>query len=164
MIRQKVRLTIFLILLIGGGFLRDFFMLNVNHVLKHIQLGYPNYAYRFFSFMDDWTIQEIIVLKWILTIVFFFYFWWVSYVVLKTYFGKNRNVRPISYAFLTLFLLAGTLYFFGKIFDIEKSIYHIVRTLTGLTHSFMPAMVVFLYLKYFLQQNNDTLTREDQKH
>ena len=149
MTRQKATLLLFLILLIGGGFLRDFFMLNINHVLKHLELGYANYAHEFFGFMTDWTVRQIMISKWVLTIIFYLYFWLVSYKVLKAYFGPDQNVSAISYVFMALFVLAGTLYMVGMLFGIKASIYHIVRTLMGLTHSFMPAMVVFLYIKYF---------------
>ncbi|MFK8037029.1 MAG: hypothetical protein AB8B74_01970 [Crocinitomicaceae bacterium] len=117
-------------------------------MLKHLEQGIANYAYPSFQILETWSVSEIVKLKWVLTILFFFYFWGVSYGLLKVYF-RPLNVKAISQTFLSLILLAGILFTFGKISGLDKSMYHIVRTITGLTHSFMPAMVVFLYLKYF---------------
>lgn len=147
-LKRRIALSLFLILLIGSGFLRDFFMININHVLKHLEQGIANYAYSSFIFLENWTISEVVNLKWALTILFFFYFWGVSYALLKTYFSP-LNVKAISQTYISLIFLAGLLYTFGMVSGIDKSMYHVVRTITGLTHSFMPTMIVFLYLKYF---------------
>lgn len=147
-IKRKITFFFFLILLIGSGFLRDFFMININHVLKHLEQDIANYAYSSFRFLENWSIKEIGNLKWTLTILFFFYFWGVSYAFLKSYFSP-LNVKAISQTYISLIVLAGILYLFGMISGLGETMYHIVRTITGLTHSFMPTMVVFLYLKYF---------------
>lgn len=147
-LKYKILFGIFLIVLISSGFLRDFLMLNINHVLKHLQQDIANYAYPSFDFLEVWSIKEIIYLKWFFTVAFFFYFWLISYIVLKLYFNFS-NVKAISIVYIGLIVVAGILFVFGLLSGMHKTMYHLVRTLTGLTHSFLPAMIVFLYLKYF---------------
>ena len=152
--KQKASFVGLVILLVSSGFIKDFCMLNINHVLKFLQNGINDYAYPSFFFLEKWTVREILILKWVLTIFFFFYFWLVSYGVLYSYFNpKGKRIKTISYVYIALFSLAGLFYTTGFIIGIDKSMYHVVRTLTGLTHSFMPAMIVFLYLKYFPENN-----------
>jgi len=147
---SKILFYLALAALLAAGFIRDYFMLNVNHVLYHLTKGIWNVAPESFHFLEEWSISEIMTLKWVLTIVFFLFFWFISYAVLKLYFyEKDRSVAVISYIYIGLFVLAGLLYAFGILSGLSKSMYHIVRTLTGLTHTFLPAMVAFLFLRYF---------------
>ena len=152
--QQKVIFISLLILLVVSGFLKDFFMLNINHVLKHLEKGIVDYAYPSFYFLEKWSIGEIMTLKWVLTLFFFFYFWLLSYGVLRAYFQPiGKKVNAISYIYIALLFIAGFFYIISYLIGVEKSMYHVVRTLTGLAHSFIPAMIVFLYLKYFPEEN-----------
>lgn len=151
--KPKFAFVILLLLLLASGFIRDFFMININHVLNHLVKGYENFAYSSFYFLEKWTVKEIMILKWGLTIFFSIYFGLLSYFTLASYFQETKRVlRSISAVFIGLIGIAGLLFLVGKMSGIDKSMYHVVRTLTGLTHSFLPAMVVFLYLKYFPEE------------
>ena len=151
---QKVIFISLLILLVVSGFLKDFFMLNINHVLKHLEKGIVDYAYPSFYFLEKWSTGEIMTLKWVLTLFFFLYFWLLSYGVLRAYFQPiGKKVNAISYIYIALLFIAGFFYIISYLIGVEKSMYHVVRTLTGLAHSFIPAMIVFLYLKYFPEEN-----------
>ncbi|MFK8046609.1 MAG: XrtX-associated membrane protein [Crocinitomicaceae bacterium] len=156
-ISRKILFSFAFVVLLAAGFIRDFFMLNVNHVLYHLTKGFPNVSPDSFHFLEQWSIPQIMTLKWFLTIIFFLFFWLVSYAVLKLYFiEKGQKVNVISYIYMGLFAIAGILYVVGYLFGLSKSMYHIVRTLTGLTHTFLPAMVAFLFLRYFPQEKSTT--------
>ena len=148
--KRQIGLIALVLLLVSSGFIKDFFMLNINHVLKHLQKGIADYAYPGFHFLENWTVKEILILKWGFTLFFFFYFWLISFYTLKLYLKPNsKEVNAITYVYVALFVLAGGLYTIGILTGIDKSMYHVVRTITGLAHSFMPTMVVYLYIKYF---------------
>ena len=144
-----------MLILLFSGFIRDYCMININHVLKHLTDGIYDYAMPSFYFLENWSIGDIIKLKWFLTVFFFVYFWLISFVTLYIYFKPNTSIKAISYVYAALICLAGAFYLIGWLFSIKDTMYHVVRTLTGLTHSFMPAMVVFLFLKYFPTQKID---------
>nr|WP_146239093.1 hypothetical protein [Putridiphycobacter roseus] len=125
-------------------------MKNINLVLKHITTGLTNYSVPLFYPLEDWTVAQIYLLKWVLTIFWMIYFWTLSFFTLRVYFKpRGISVRAINYVYLILFGLAGILYVTGWVFGIGNTMYHIVRTLTGLTNSFMPVLIVFLFLNYF---------------
>ncbi len=136
--------------IVASGFLQDFFMKNINLVLKHLTTGSTNYSVPLFYFLEKWSVSQIMVLKWILTIFWMLYFWAFSFFTLRIYFKpKGVRVHAINYVYLVLLGLAAGLYFVGMIFGVNYTMYHIVRTLTGLTNSFMPVLIVFLFLNYF---------------
>lgn len=148
---RKLSLILLVIFLLFSGFIRDFVMMNINHVVKHLTTGAPNFSVPWFYGLAEWPLRHLMLLKWGLTVVFFLYFWWLSRLVLRQYFtsDKDRVGKSISVVYLALFTVSGLLYGVGFVLGVDKTIYPIVRTLMGLSHSFIPVMVVFLYQKYF---------------
>jgi len=151
--RHNIIIAILIGLLLFSGFLRDYIMQNINHVLKFLTTNSPNFSVEAFYFLENWTVEDIVALKWGLTIVFLIYFWAISYTFIRVYFiNKQKAGKSITILYLAILLISGLLYGFGKISGFNEEMYPIVRTLTGLSHSFMPAMLVFLYLKYIPEQ------------
>ena len=141
-------------LLLLSGFLREFTMININTVLKSITTYGPDYSVDLFNFLESWSVNDIIKLKWGLTVVFMIHFWAITWLLLRTYFNTNNKAagKSVTYVYTGIFLLSGVLYIAGMVFGTQKEIYPVVRTLTGISHSFIPAILIFLYLKYLPKQ------------
>ncbi len=147
--KRKLFISSLVILLLLSGFLRDFVMMNINHVLKHLTSHVPNFSTPLFYPLEDWTVAQIMVLKWGLTVFFFFYFWAISFTFMINYFPKHRPAgRSVTIVYIALIAISGLLYAGAMVLDIDKTIYPVVRTLMGISHSFIPSMLIFLYLKY----------------
>ncbi len=152
--KRKISVFLLVLLLLGSGFFRDFVMVNINHVLKHLTEGAPNFSTPSFYGLLDWKVSEINQLKWTLTILFLVYFWLISAWLMKVYFTNRVRtaIQTITILYAALLGLSGALYIVGAGLGLAKTIYPVVRTLTGISHSFIPAMLAFLYLKYLPEQ------------
>ena len=142
-------LTLGIVLL---GFLRGYLFANINWIYKTITVGRMNQARHEFYFLLEWSPSAILVLKWVLTILFFSLFGFLSYVIINVAF-KNKQYNKITLLlYLGLLILAGFLYIIGYLFGISSEIYHIIRTIMGMGQSFMPLMILFILFKFLPQK------------
>ena len=82
--KNKQRVILLLIIIVLSGFGRDFIMVNINLVIKHLFLGAPNYSQSFFDPLLNWSWNDLNRLKWLLTIVFTIYFYGITYFLIKS--------------------------------------------------------------------------------
>ncbi|MEO9530963.1 MAG: hypothetical protein ABJG68_05610 [Crocinitomicaceae bacterium] len=145
---KSILLTVIIVLL---GFIRGYLFGNINWVYKTLTEGRMNQARDEFHFLLDWDPSNIVILKWVLTIIFIGLFSLLSYLIIKIYFKNPTYSRITLLLFAGIFLGSGLLLTIGKLFGISNDIYHIVRTLMGLGQSFMPLMILFILFKFFPQ-------------
>jgi len=108
-----------------------------------------------FQFLIEWSPSEILLLKWILTAVFFLLFTSLTYLVIKIQFENNVYSKATLILFAGILLTSGFFYLIGALFSIQGNVYGIVRTLMGLGQSFMPLMFLFVLFKFFPKNKID---------
>ncbi len=149
--KYKIITFLLALTLILSGFFRDHLMININHVIKHLTVHRQNFSTPFFYPLANWELSSINVLKWSLTILFFIYFWAITYWLIRIIFkNKHSSFKAVTIIYTCLFSASGILYMGAGLFGYDKEIYPVVRTMMGISHSFVPAMLVYLYLKYLL--------------
>lgn len=147
--KSKKYLKLFLVLLlILSGFGRDYIMVNINWVIKHLTLGAPNYAQNFFQPLSSWNVSSLMFLKWVLTAVFTMYFYVLTYFLIKLIFEKKSYLKYVKNTYVLLISISGLIFVFGFIIKDSVHIYPAVRTLMGIAQSFIPFMILYLLLKF----------------
>lgn len=137
------------------GFLRDYLFYNINWIYLTLINGRRNAARREFYFLLEWKPQEIIQLKWFLTVLFYILFAGLTCYFIHHFFRKKEFLKISIGFYLGIFLLSGIIYSFGYFSGFDKELYPIIRTLMGIAQSFMPLMVLFVIFKFYSQSESN---------
>jgi len=149
---------VLLIVIIASGFGREYLMVNINWVIKHLSLGAPNYSQGFFSPLLKWTVSEINTLKWLLTILFTIYFFTLTYLLIKSLHPNSKKYQKITVlTYLLIVLVSGGVFMLGYFTGKGHELYPTVRTLMGLAQSFIPLMVLYLLFKFIPNKNGHSI-------
>ena len=149
---KLVLLTVGIVLL---GFLRDYLFYNINWIYMTLTVDRPNQALDEFHFLLNWAPGEIILLKWILTILFTIVFFGLTWYIINLTF-KNRSFNRITVlTFAALIFFSAILYVFDYMFGPSDQIYGVIRTFMGFAQSFIPLMILYLLFR-FLPGANQT--------
>lgn len=141
-------------LILLSGFGREYIMVNINWVVQHLSVGAPNYSQPLFWPLVDWTVPEIMRLKWGLTIVFTAYFLALTIFIIKIIFPENKSYQKVTlFGYLLLVIVSGVTYLIGYLIDAGPELYSTIRTLMGLAQSFVPLMVFYLLFKFMPMKN-----------
>ena len=137
------------------GFFRDYLFGNINWVFKTLTTQRRLQARKEFHFLLEWTPDEILWLKWILTILFYLLFFGITYLILKYAFNKKAYNRITIGVFLFLFVISGVMYTIGYISNTSDILYGSIRTLMGMAQSFIPLMILGVLYKFIPDSNAD---------
>lgn len=147
---KKIKIGIIVAVIILSGFGRDYIMVNINWIIKHLTLGAPNYAQTFFNPLLNWKVSDLMLLKWVLTLVFTLYFFSLTYFSIKLIFKTSSiGVQYVKGFYLLLIFISFVLYGVGYMFNVQQAIYPTVRTLMGVLQSFIPLMLIYLFIRFF---------------
>ncbi len=147
---KKIKIGVLVTIIVLSGFGRDYIMVNINWIIKHLTLGAPNYAQTFFNPLLNWKISNLILLKWVLTLIFTMYFFSLTYFSVKLIFKTNSIALQYVKGFYFLLIFTSiVLYGVGYMFNIQQAIYPTVRTLMGVLQSFIPLMLIYLFIRFF---------------
>lgn len=145
---KKIRTILLCSFIIFLGFFRDYLFENINWIYKTLTEGRKNQARTEFHFFLEWSPNEILWLKWILTILFYGLFFYLTYYTLKITFQNKSYNRITIGLFLTLFGVSGFLYALGFGTDTLGKLYGTIRTLMGMAQSFIPLMILGILYKF----------------
>ncbi len=147
---KKVKIALLITVTVFSGFGRDYIMVNINWIIKHLTLEAPNYAQTFFNPLLKWKVSDLILLKWVLTFMFVTYFFSLTYFTINQLFNKNKvNLNYVSGFYGFLIIISIILYGVGYLFNIQQAIYPTVRTIMGILQSFVPLMIIYLFIRFF---------------
>jgi hypothetical protein len=154
-VNKKVSVIILSALTILSGFLREYLFGNINWIYLTLTKGRMNQARDEFQFLMEWSASDIIILKWILTGVFFLLFAFLTFLVIKIQFENKAYSKATIVLFSGILLASGFFYLIGILFSVQGNVYGIFRTLMGLGQSFMPLMFLFVLFKFFPKSKID---------
>ena len=142
-----------LLLIIASGFLRLFLFENINSQLVYL------YYHKDFSYMSDklsilksFSYDDLMWVKWYLTVFFTITYLFLSCWVLKTVFNRNAYLWYTAYIFTGVVLISFLLYFGGIVFEEPGEGYRLARFCMGLVQSPIPLMILIPAFK--LMENN----------
>ena len=139
---KKIKITLFVLLLLTLGFFRDNFCVNINAILfnKFYKNNYPTDNY--LSFLYGFSYQSIYTAKWFITPVFTFVFWLTQKKFLATLFDEIKFTNWLAILYLSLFLLAGIFFMVGWALGNIIQGYTFSRLFMGLLQSPVPCMIL----------------------
>ncbi len=149
--RKKVIFLVVLIMVSGFG--REFIMKNINWVIKYLTQGGGYWSQKMFDPLLSWSLGELEVLKWVLTIAFTIYFYSLTRLTIKLIFPNNKYFLSITtISFLSLVSISFLLTIIAWLSDCLAIFYPIIRNLMGIAQSFVPLMVLYLIFKFLPQK------------
>ena len=148
-VKSKINIAFLSVFTILLGFLREYLFGNINWIYKTLTKNRVNQARDEFQFLLNWNPEDIIALKWMLTVIFFTLFMFLTYLIIRLGFKNKIYSRATLMLFGTILLVSGFFYLTGYIFSIPEKIYPIIRTLMGIGQSFIPLMILFVLFKFF---------------
>lgn len=153
---KKAKAIILTIIIVLLGFFREYLFYNINWIYKTLTANRPNSARKEFYFLLDWSPSEILILKWILTILFFSAFLALTYWIIKLLFNNKRFNQIILLFFGALLMVSGGIYILNLLIPKAGILYGVSRTLMGIGQSFMPLMFFYIIFKFLPQIEKDS--------
>lgn len=153
---RRTIITILLVLIIVlAGFLREYIFANTNWIYLTLTNGRMNAARPEFHPLLEWSPEQIIRLKWILTGIFSLLFLGLTYLIIQIIF-KNRMYNRITlFSYISLLIGALLLHLISKSIGKTNELYGIVRTIMGIVQSFMPLMILYILFRFLPQQKRN---------
>lgn len=143
---KAIVLTIGIVLL---GFFREYLFVNVNWIYLTLVNGRMNGAFPEFHFLLNWSPNQILTLKWILTLLFTVIFFWLTRWIISIYFNDKKFTKIVLYVYLAVLIMAGGLFLIGKLTGLYSSLYGGIHNLMTIAQSFMPLMMLFVLFTFF---------------
>jgi len=152
MILKKINSVIIAVLFIGLfvlSYLRESYFRVINGIISNrksnINIAPPEFL------KNNFTPEQLINLKWILTIFFCFCFWGIGVLILKKLFPGKNFFKKFSIIYISFFVLAVCLALSGKIVGQWEEFYSISRSLIGILHSpvlILGAVGIFYFAQF----------------
>jgi hypothetical protein len=158
MLSNTINKTIvFVLLVIIAGYLRETFFVRVQWYEIVVQgNATPPQPYWLFSFLEKMSLQQLIVTRYIATLLFIAVFWGLSLLMIRLFFSA-KGFKTVHVVFIIVFG-AGILFFLvGYILPWKKSLYEMARWDIGLIET--PLIIILLFPFLWLKQNEHLLKR-----
>lgn len=144
----KIKAIILTVVIVLLGFLRGYLFGNINWIYKTLTINRPNGARDEFHFLLEWTPDQILILKWALTFIFFGLFFFLTWLIIKIYFKNKEFNKIVLYSFIGIFAISALLYPIFILAGRSSEVYAVIRTLMGIGQSFMPLMFLWILFKF----------------
>lgn len=158
--KQKIQASIFFIVLVFIGYIREYTFLSIN--LKIQQIYYKSDENKHLlpiwtNKLNNFNYTELINLKWIITLFFILIFWLLGLLILKVFKFHKKQIKLYSMAIVSLLFVSLLFFIIGDtIFNRIHFGYHIARNITGFLQSPLPILICFtLFYSIKIKQIND---------
>lgn len=140
-----VILALLVIAFVAVGYARDFFAININYHLQHLELQtQQSGGHSFFDFLNQYSYQQVYQSKYLLTAVFTL----LNFILGAAFLQVLLNDRKMLVIYIGLYaaVFVGAALFFGVGYAIQNPSggYHFARILMGFLQSPVPAAVLAL--------------------
>lgn len=143
---------VFIIILIGLGFLREFIFMNTNSALysNYYNENYP--IHPLFHFFKDKSYNFIYISKWVLTFLFILMYFYAQVLTAKSFLKDNILSKWFFYFYLFLVILSVITFGIGWLAGNLNKGYTFSRLFLGILQSPLPLMFL-LPVYYFTKKN-----------
>ena len=145
---KNLKLGILIPLIILLGFLRDYFFVNINWVYLTLTINRKNAARPEFYELLEWSTDEILGLKWALTVLFYLLYLGLTLLIIHIAF-KKRSLNILTFLlYVGIFVVSGLLYIIGWITGSSADLYGVIHWLMSMAQSFFPLMFLGIIFKF----------------
>ncbi len=136
--------SVFILLIIYLGFLRDSIFININYIIDRIYYNSEIvYYHSMYEFLVPMGVGGLMKLKWLLTFLFTLVNFALSYGILKKLFNNSgTSISLLIWGTIFLFILSGLFFLLGKLIGDSELGYTLSRRFMGVLQSPVPLMVV----------------------
>jgi hypothetical protein len=158
--KKALILLLFVSVIIGLGYFRDFVFVNTNSILytKYYNTYYP--LHPFFHFFLDKSYNFIYISKWIITAIFIAAYFIVQVITSKILLNDNFMSKWFFIFYVFLVILSIITFAVGWIVGSLNQGYIFSRLFLGILQSPLPIMFL-LPVYYFTKKLNHNLTHKD---
>ena len=140
---RKIKVILFVLLLISLGFFRETLFVNINAVLYTKYFNTVDHSGLLLErFIIVFSYNTIYTAKWFITPFFAFVYWFVQKQFLLLLFNEKKTTMWLSILYLSLFLLAGIFLVAGWAFGNLTQGYTFSRLFMGLLQSPAACMIL----------------------
>lgn len=135
--------TSLIFLFIVLGFMRDFIFINLNYQMG--KLYYKDYNFILpepLYFLNNFTYQGLIYLKWILTGIFFILYFLVTVLSIKRIFNNKKYIKLSIGFYFILTVVAALVYLIGAVFFNSERAYNLSLFFTHMIQSPLVLMIL----------------------
>ena len=141
--REKIALTVAVLLLLALGYLEQFLFENVNEHLVH--LYYNTDESRMsdkLSVLFAWSYDDLMWLKWGMTILSTVLYFLATIAILRLIFNNRKYITYAFYIYAAVTVLSFILYMGGSIIGYPNEGYRLSRFAMGIVTSPVPLMAL----------------------
>ncbi len=145
-------LLIFIIVVIAGS-LRNVVFVSLNNQISFLNGEIPdNGLLSYMEFIENYSLQTLIKLKWLFTIIYTLFYLLLGRYVLSIIFGSKDFAQWYTIAYVLIFIFSGTLFCIGYFLGSTESMFSLARTFMGALQSPVPLLIIcpLLFLKKHL--------------
>lgn len=154
---RKLKIILFVLLLLFLGFLREYLFTGINTVLftKYSPNGETDISLvkPAFMFLTSFSYYTIYTFKWFITPVFLVAFWFTQKKLLTMLFAEKKTNLWLGVMYLSLLLLAGISFFAGWAAGYIHEGYRFSRIFMGLAESPVPCMILIPLTHFYKNYN-----------
>ena len=154
-VSKKIKLGILIPSIVILGFIRDYFFVNINWVYLTLTINRKNAARPEFYGLLEWSVDEILILKWFLTILFFLIYLGMTLWIIHIGFKKRAYNITTLILYAGIFAISGFLYVIGWATGTGGELYAVIHWLMSLTQSFFPLMILGIIFKFLPHSDED---------
>jgi len=152
---RKIKIALFVVLLIGLGFFRETVFLTINAVLYNKYFNTTDHmGFMLEPFIALFSYHAIYAAKWFITPFFAFIYWFTQKQFLGLLFHEKKTTMWLSILYLSLFLLAGIFFAGGWAFGDLTQGYTFSRLFMGLLQSPAACMILIPVTYLYTKTNN----------
>jgi hypothetical protein len=155
-VRKYLILVLIIILILFLGYYRDFVFKTINAIIQATSLQVPYAAPASLAFLLNYTMGELLMIKWALTLVFtMLYFVVALFTVHITFHNKKFNRITIG-AYVVIMLLSAIITATGKLLPgISEKTYEFSRYLMGMAQSPIILMILIPTFKLSIKEDSN---------
>lgn len=149
-----VILALLVVAFIAVGYARDFFAININYHLQHLQLQTEySSGHSFFDFLNQYSYQQIYRSKYLLTAVFTVLNFALGAAFLYVLHNSRKMLVIYTGLYAAVFVVAALFFAGGYLVQNPSEGYHFARILMGFIQSPVPAAVLAIGYPLYRQTN-----------
>jgi len=150
-IKKYLVFFLFVIITYVLGYIREAVFITINSVINEVPFPYNRAYITPPPFLYKLSMNQLFILKWVLTLLFFLLFLLVAVKVTHFFFRNKKYNKIVMVFFVTFFSLSLVFYIIGFLFDNLSFFYPISRFFAGLVQDPFP---IYLFLVLFFYTNN----------
>ena len=141
---KKITLCIVLIILaLFLGAFRQILFVNINNQITFLSAELDqNYLLSYLKSLEKFTYNQLVILKWVFTIIFTICFWLIGRFFLRRIMNSPTAAQWYGLAYVFFFAISGLCFLLGSTIGFKENFYSLSRSLMGALQSPIPLLFI----------------------